>query len=115
MATCDTAACVELPSNDFMAVRAIAGRTLGVDLKENWLRAAGACESRQHTVDDVSVSLHGDLAVATVLWTDGDDLTPSSSQTWNSRRMAMHLSTRHTRGLHFADLKGGASDAATPS
>jgi hypothetical protein len=98
IATCNTTACAELLSNDFIAVRAAAGRTLNIDLKEDWLRAVGACESRQHTVDDVSVSLHGDLAVATVLWTDGDDLTAQQflvTDVWRSAPSDWRLLERH--------------------
>jgi ketosteroid isomerase-like protein len=98
IATCDAAACAAVLSDEFTAVRVASDRSLGVVLHGDWLRAVGTCESRQHTVDDVSVSLHGDLAVATVLWTDGEGATAQQflvTDVWRSSAGDWRLLERH--------------------
>ena len=98
IATCDAGACADLLSDDFTAIRAASGRELSVVLQSDWLRAVGACAAREHTVDDVSVSLHGEMAIATVLWTDGDSPTAEQflvTDVWRSSAGDWRLLERH--------------------
>lgn len=78
VASCDVDDCSALLADDFTAVLAFEGQQLDVLLREEWLKTITRSDVRRFTVDDTAVSLHGDVAIATVLWTD--HAPPSSTQ-----------------------------------
>jgi len=92
IADCNDEACASLVAENFTAVHASSGRELAVVLRGDWLRGIKGCRVRNHAVNDVTVSLHGEVAVATVLWTDGEgdaakdflltDVWKSSAGSW---------------------------------
>jgi ketosteroid isomerase-like protein len=63
--------CERLLSPEFTLVRASGDHTVEIVLREAWLRDIGGGRGeRSFKVDDQVVSIHGDVAVATVFWTD---------------------------------------------
>ena len=98
IAVCDGAACAAFLADDFTAIHARPDNALIVVLQREWLRAVEGCQPRCYSVNDVTVSLHGDLAVATVLWTDGEGTTAQqffATDIWRSSSGQWRLLERH--------------------
>jgi ketosteroid isomerase-like protein len=65
----DAAACESLLALGFTCVTTCEGPQFDVQLRQDWLAALLKLDHRSLTLHDVSVSLHGPVAVATVLMT----------------------------------------------
>jgi ketosteroid isomerase-like protein len=79
VAKCDAEGCDALLGEDFTAVDAFEGEQLSIMLRNDWVRARSSCDTRSLTVDDIAVSLHGDFAIATVLWTENGGASSTQS------------------------------------
>ena len=71
----DDAACAAVLSDDFTLVEVVEDEPVNVVLKGDWLKRVKAHAPDSIEVDDVAVSMHGDLAIATVKLTQSGTLT----------------------------------------
>ena len=71
----DEAACAAILSDDFTMIEVIEDQPVQVILRTDWLKRVKAHTSDSIQVDDVAVSIHGDLAIATVKLTNAGTLT----------------------------------------
>ncbi len=98
LAKCDGEACSTMLADDFTAIVAVEGRQLDVTLRQDWLTAVSRCEMRTSTVDDTAVSVHGEVAIATVLWTEKGPLTSTQllvTDIWMRSNGDWKLTERH--------------------
>lgn len=70
----DRGTCETLFGSDCSLIRASSTHTVDVVLRDRWLDEIGS-EGKQRAakVDDRVISVHGDVAIATVLWTEDLD------------------------------------------
>jgi ketosteroid isomerase-like protein len=98
IAACDGAACEALLGEDFTAILPGDGKALVVNLRADWLRSIVGARTRSSTVDDTAVSMHGDVAIATVLWTENGDSLPTQfvvTDVWTRHDGGWTLLERH--------------------
>jgi len=65
--SCDGPACGALLGDDFTAIAANEGQALVVTLRADWLKSISSGRARTFSIDDTAVSVHGNVAIATVL------------------------------------------------
>jgi len=70
--SCDGPACGALLGDDFTAIVANEGQALVVTLRADWLKSIENGRARTFSIDDTAVSVHGDVAIATVLLSEKD-------------------------------------------
>jgi len=84
--TGDRETCERIFGEQCSLTRATRDRTVDVVLRDCWLDEIGAGHGGSGTVDDRVVSVHGNLAIATVLWTvaqpDGERLRHTLTDVW---------------------------------
>lgn len=71
--SCDGPACGALIGDDFTAIVANAGQALMVMLRADWLKGVASGRASTFSIDDTAVSMHGDVAIATVLFSEKDN------------------------------------------
>lgn len=69
----DDAACEAVAADDYTLLEVVEGRPLQIVLRKTWLERIGAARLRGVTVDDIAVSVYGDVAVAVMLVTEASD------------------------------------------
>jgi ketosteroid isomerase-like protein len=95
---CDGDACSALLADDFTAIRPGTGGTLDINLRADWLKAISACEARTFTLDDTAVSVHGNFAVATILWSETTGISAAQfvvTDIWTRNGDTWALAERH--------------------
>jgi len=70
--SCDGPACGALLGDDFTAIVAHEGQALVVTLRADWLKSIESGRTHTLSIDDTAVSVHGDVAIATVLLSEKD-------------------------------------------
>ena len=73
----DAETCSAVLADDYTALEVIEDQPLQIVLKDAWLERVKAANGTTVQVDDVSVSLHGDVAIAAVKLTETTALTTS--------------------------------------
>ncbi|HZT77204.1 MAG TPA: nuclear transport factor 2 family protein [Vicinamibacterales bacterium] len=93
----DESACAAVLSDDFTMIEVIEDQPVQVVLKDDWLKRIKAHDSEAIEVDDVAVSMHGDVAIATVKLTHSGMLTSHQiaiTDVWR-KEQAWRLVERH--------------------
>ena len=93
----DEAACAAILSDDYSVIEVVEDQPVQVVLKEQWLQGLKSRPPATIEVDDVAVSIHGDLAIATVKLTESGALASHQlaiTDVWR-KEQAWRLVERH--------------------
>lgn len=74
LADCNGDVCSKFLTEDFAAITGVEGQQLTVRLREEWLKSVTAGSTNRFTIDDTAISVHGGVAIATMLWVEGNML-----------------------------------------
>lgn len=70
LADCNGDECSKFLTADFCAITGVEGEQLRITPREEWLKSVAAGSTRRFSVEDTAISVHGAVAVATMLWVE---------------------------------------------
>ncbi len=98
----DEKACAAVLSDEFTMIEIIEDQPVQVVLKDDWLKRIKVHASDSMTVDDVAVSFHGDVAIATVKLTHSGTLTSHQfaiTDVWRKKQTWRLVERHQSRAL----------------
>lgn len=98
----DEAACAAVLSDEFTMIEVVEDQPVRVVLKDDWLKQIKAHTRDAIAVDDVAVSMYGELAIATVKLTESATLTSHQiaiTDVWRKEQDWRLVERHRTRAL----------------